>query len=112
MVNDAAKPIPSGAITLDGALLLASCLYIALLALTCLLPNPWVRGVLAASTSATAVYTPLVKRVVVLKNVVVAATVAAAPLAGALAVAPAAPLAGLRAVLLPCTFVFLMIWLR
>eukprot|EP00887_Chlorella_sp_A99_P000170 scaffold13.g170.t1 len=111
-LNDASKPIPSGAVTPDGALLLASCMYVALLAGACLLPSPGLRLVIAASAAATLAYTPLLKRVLLLKNLTVAATVAAAPLAGALAVGAAPTAAGLAPVLLPSTYVFLMIWLR
>jgi 4-hydroxybenzoate polyprenyltransferase len=38
-VNDASKPIPSGLITPDRALLVSASAYICLLALTCVVPN-------------------------------------------------------------------------
>ena len=38
-LNDATKPIPSGLIAPDRALLVAALLYICLLALTCMVPN-------------------------------------------------------------------------
>lgn len=42
-VNDASKPIPSGLITPDRALLVSTLVYICLLALTCVVPNTGLR---------------------------------------------------------------------
>ena len=83
----------SGQVTPDGALLLASLIYIAVLCLACLLPSPALRGIVAASSAITVAYTPILKRVTALKNLAVAFIIAASPLSGALAVAvPPSPL--------------------
>jgi len=80
------KPIPSGRVPPDGAVLFAACAYVAALATACLLEPPALRAVVALSSTVTMLYTPLFKRVPLVKNLTVAAVVALAPLAGALAV--------------------------
>jgi 4-hydroxybenzoate polyprenyltransferase len=69
-----------------------------------------VRLIIAASAAATVLYTPLLKRHTLVKNLAVASTIAAAPLAGALAAGAAGP--GLRTVLGPSAFLFLGIMQR
>lgn len=85
-----ANPTPetcSGQVTPDGALLLASLIYIAVLCLACLLPSPALRCIIAASSAITVAYTPLLKRITAIKNAAVAFIIAASPLTGALAAA-------------------------
>lgn len=109
-VNDASKPIPSGRIAPDQALLAACLLYIALLALACAVPNAGVRLIIALSSALTVLYTPVFKKQTLVKNCVVATTIAAAPLAGALAAGAGGP--GLHAVLGPSAFLWLGIMHR
>ncbi|KAL4442686.1 hypothetical protein ABPG77_006680 [Micractinium sp. CCAP 211/92] len=109
-MNDSTKPIPSGRIAPDRALLAACLLYIGLLALACLVPNTGVRLIVAVSSAATVLYTPFFKKQTLVKNCVVATTIAAAPLAGALAAGAAGP--GLHAVLAPSAFLWLGIMHR
>lgn len=85
-VNRPDKPIPSGRVPPDGAVLLAACVYIGVLAMACLLDPLALRAVIAFSATATMLYTPFLKRVPVVKNLTVAAVIALAPIAGALAV--------------------------
>lgn len=68
------------------------------------------RLLIAGSSALTVLYTPLFKRQTFVKNCVVAATIAAAPLGGALAAGAAGP--ALRAVAAPCLFLFLGIMHR
>ncbi|PRW20525.1 pyruvate carboxylase isoform A [Chlorella sorokiniana] len=110
-VNDPQKPVPSGLIPRDRALLVAALLYIGLLALACLVPNAGVRLIVALSSALTVLYTPVLKKQTLVKNCVVACVIAAAPLAGALA-AGAGGGPGLRAVLAPCAFLWLGIMFR
>lgn len=77
----------SGKVTPDGALLLASLIYIAVLCLACLLPSPALRCIVAASSAITVAYTPILKRITLVKNLAVAFIIAASPLSGALAAA-------------------------
>lgn len=106
------KPLPSGAFSIDFPLLLACTIYTVLLSLVCLIPVPAVRVAIAASVLTTLAYTPLLKRVVLLKNASVAATVAAAPLAGALAAGAGASWGGLGRVLPASLFMGAMICSR
>jgi geranylgeranylglycerol-phosphate geranylgeranyltransferase len=108
-LNRPDKPIPSGRVPADGAVLLAACLYIAVLAAACFLDPLALRAVIAFSSTVTMLYTPFLKKVPVVKNVTVAAVIALAPIAGALAVSGggaggAVAAAGAEAVrrLLPC----------
>jgi hypothetical protein len=104
--NQPAKPLPSGLVTPEQALLAAFAGYSTALVMALLVADARVRAVVAASAVATLVYTPLAKPVFLLKNATVAVVVAAAPLAGAFAAGGAG--AGLRAALLPpCAFLFL-----
>eukprot|EP00879_Flechtneria_rotunda_P001584 GHRR01001743.1.p1 GENE.GHRR01001743.1~~GHRR01001743.1.p1 ORF type:complete len:404 (+),score=95.94 GHRR01001743.1:144-1355(+) len=79
------KPLPSGAIAPDAALLLSSLLYCACLIAACLMEPTRLRSIVAFSAAATLLYTPLFKKVTAVKNVTVAVVIALAPLAGALA---------------------------
>jgi geranylgeranylglycerol-phosphate geranylgeranyltransferase len=108
-VNRPDKPIPSGRVPADGAVLLAACLYIAVLAAACLMDPYALRAVIAFSSTVTMLYTPVLKKLPVVKNLTVAAVIALAPIAGALAVSGggaggAVAAAGAEAVrrLLPC----------
>ncbi|KAK9814843.1 hypothetical protein WJX72_012464 [[Myrmecia] bisecta] len=109
-VNSPDKPLPSGTIRPDGALLFASVIYIGVLMAACLMEPPLLRLIVAMSAGATLLYTPLLKRLTCVKNATVAAIIAASPIAGALA-AGASSL-GVRAVIAPCAFVFLAIMYR
>ena len=72
--------------------------------------SPGVRAITAASAAATVLYTPLLKRLPLVKTCTVAAVISAAPLAGALAAGAGA--AGLHAVAPACAFLFLTISCR
>eukprot|EP00878_Enallax_costatus_P013516 GHUV01014131.1.p1 GENE.GHUV01014131.1~~GHUV01014131.1.p1 ORF type:complete len:323 (+),score=89.08 GHUV01014131.1:812-1780(+) len=79
------KPLPSGAITPDAALLLSSLIYCCCLIAACLMEPSRLRSIVAFSAAATLLYTPLFKRLTAIKNATVASVIALAPLAGALA---------------------------
>lgn len=83
--NAAAQPLPSGVIQPDFALLLSLSLYAGVLISACLLEPRTVRIIVAWSAALTLLYTPLLKRMTGVKNIVVAAIIAASPLSGALA---------------------------
>lgn len=110
VINSPQKPLPSGLIEPDRALLFSSALYIAVLIATCFMAQSALRSVIAVSAAATLLYTPLLKQVTGLKNATVAAVIAASPLAGALA-AGAGQL-GVTKLLPLCAFVFLGIMYR
>lgn len=84
-VNAPDKPIPSGTIAPDAALLLSSVIYVAVLAVACLMEPSGLRSIVAYSAGATLLYTPFFKRLTAIKNATVASVIALAPLAGALA---------------------------
>ena len=109
-LNAPTKPLPAGLVSPDAALLLGGGIYAAVLVAACLMAHPGVRLIVAASATATLLYTPLLKRISFVKNATVAATIAAAPLAGALAAG--AGRQGLHAVVMPCAFVFLAVMYR
>lgn len=105
-VNAPHKPLPSGAVAPDGALLFAGALYAAAFSVgACVDPAP-LRWLIAGSAGVTLVYTPVLKRIPLIKTASVAAVIAAAPAAGALA---AAGLAGLPAVTPAVVFAFLAV---
>ncbi|GBF96608.1 geranylgeranylglycerol-phosphate geranylgeranyltransferase [Raphidocelis subcapitata] len=79
------KPLASGAITTDAALLLSSALYCGVLIVACFMEPTQLRSIVALSAAATLLYTPIFKRLTAVKNATVAAVIALAPLAGALA---------------------------
>lgn len=79
------KPLPSGAIAPDAALLLSSVLYCGCLIAACLMEPSRLRSIVAFSAAATLLYTPLFKKLTAIKNATVATVIALAPLAGALA---------------------------
>lgn len=79
------KPLPSGAIAPDAALLLSSVLYCGCLIAACLMEPSRLRSIVAFSAAATLLYTPLFKKLTAVKNATVATVIALAPLAGALA---------------------------
>jgi len=80
-------------------------LYTAILVAACLLDSLSLRSVIAASAGLTILYTPLLKRMTAVKNVVVAAIIAASPLAGALAAGAVGE--RLWTVMTTCVFAFL-----
>jgi len=80
-------------------------MYSAILAAACLMNSMSLRSVIATSAGLTILYTPILKSVTMVKNVVVAAIIAASPLAGALAAGAAGE--QLRGVILTCVFAFL-----
>lgn len=104
------KPLPSGAVTPDVALLLSGGLYFAVLFAACCIDHRPLRFVLAFSAAATLLYTPLFKRLTAVKNATVAAVIALAPVAGALA-AGAGP-EGLQLLAAPTVFAFCGIMYR
>ena len=110
LINAPAKPLPSGLISPEHALFTAAGSYIAVLFTACLLPDAKMRLIVAASAAITLLYSPILKRISLVKNAAVAATIAAAPLAGAIAAGAAG--AHLRATLVPCAFLFLAVCYR
>ena len=66
-------------------------MYTAVLVAACLMDSLPLRSVIALSAGLTILYTPFLKRISVLKNLVVAAVIALSPLAGALAVGAVRP---------------------
>ena len=109
-INTPTKPLPSGAVTPEHAVLVGGSAYIVVLLATSLISDARVRFVIAASAVATLLYTPVLKRISFVKNAAVAGTIAAAPLAGALAAGAAG--ASLRVVTAPCAFLFLAVCYR
>lgn len=102
------KPLPNGSVTPGGALLLAAVGYILVLVGGCLLGDSMLRQVVASSACLTLLYTPLLKRLPLVKNAAVAATIAAAPAAGAVAAAggAAADAVALVRIAPTCAFLF------
>lgn len=85
MKNAPDKPLASGAVKPDAALLLSSALYCSVLIVACFLEPSQLRSIIALSAGATLLYTPVFKKLTAIKNVTVASVIALAPLAGALA---------------------------
>eukprot|EP00951_Prasinocladus_malaysianus_P005085 scaffold36193_cov49-Prasinocladus_malaysianus.AAC.2 len=85
-VNAPTKPLVSGEVSPNAVLLTSLYMYSAILAAACLMDSLTLRTVIAVSAGLTILYTPFLKRVTAVKNLVVAAIIAASPLAGALAV--------------------------
>lgn len=79
------KPLPSGAVAPDIALLLSSVIYCSVLIVACLLEPSMLRNIIAFSAAATLLYTPVFKKLTAVKNATVATVIALAPVAGALA---------------------------
>ncbi len=77
------KPLPSGRVKPDVALLFSSAIYCAVLIGACFMDNAAQRAIVAYSAAATLLYTPLFKRLTAVKNAAVASVVALAPIAGA-----------------------------
>ncbi len=59
------KPLPSGAVAVDKALLLSSMIYVGILMVACLMEQTQLRLVLAFSAAITLAYTPVLKRMTV-----------------------------------------------
>lgn len=83
--NAPTKPLPSGAVAPDVALLLSSIIYCAVLITACLMEPSGLRSIIAFSAAVTLLYTPVFKKLTAIKNATVATVIALAPLAGALA---------------------------
>lgn len=86
VINNPEKPLPAGMIPPDHVIGAGLGCYVLVLLMTALLQDFRLRFVLAVSTVLTLAYTPVFKRLGLLKNVVVGGVVASAPIAGALAV--------------------------
>ena len=84
-VNAPGKPLPAGVVPPDGALLFGGSIYFVVLIGAAFLENALLRVTVAGSTALTLAYTPILKRIPLVKNAAVAAVIAAAPAAGALA---------------------------
>jgi 4-hydroxybenzoate polyprenyltransferase len=110
LVNAPAKPLPSGRTSPEHALFFAASSYILVLLAACLLPDAKMRLIVAASVAITLLYSPILKRISLVKNAAVAATIAAAPLTGALAAGAAG--SHLHATLVPCGFLFMAVCYR
>lgn len=104
-INDPQKPLPLGLLSPQRALLTGGGVYMAVLMTACFLSQMPLRILIVASAVLTLIYTPVLKKMSVLKNAVVALTVALAPLAGALAAS--ADGHGIHAIIKPCIFAFL-----
>ena len=74
-----------GIVTPDGAVLLASLIYIGVLVLACILDSALLRLSIALASVATLLYTPVLKRIPGVKNLTVAFVIAASPFCGAMA---------------------------
>ena len=85
-VNAPTKPLPSGQITVDGALLFGGFLYLSTLVAAAWLEPRELRLLVASSAAVTLAYTPVLKKIPLVKTVAVAGVVALSPAAGALAV--------------------------
>eukprot|EP00210_Caulerpa_lentillifera_P008218 g7846.t1 len=84
-VNEPTKPLPSGVIRPDYALLITLVLYVGVLVVGCVMEPPLLRGIIAFSVASTLIYTPLLKSLTLIKNFFVASVIALSPLSGALA---------------------------
>lgn len=76
------KPLPSGRVKPDMALLFSSGIYMSVLIAACFMESPQLRSIVAFSAGATLLYTPLFKKLTAIKNATVASVVALAPIAG------------------------------
>lgn len=85
-VNAPHKPLPSGRVPPDGALLFGGGLYLTTLVGAAWMEPAALRFLVAGSAGVTLVYTPVLKRIPGLKTASVAAVIAAAPAAGAIAI--------------------------
>lgn len=85
-INSPDKPLPSGLIRPDIAILLTLMLYVAVLVAGCVMEPPALRMIVAASVTSTLFYTPVLKKLTLIKNLAVAFVIAAAPVSGALGV--------------------------
>lgn len=84
-INEPTKPLPSGLIRPDFALLITLVLYVAVLVAGCIMEPALLRWIIAFSAASTLIYTPLLKSLTLIKNFVVASVIALSPLSGALA---------------------------
>lgn len=80
-----------GLVTPDGAVLLASTIYIAVLVIACTLEVSLLRWTAAAAATATLLYTPVLKGIMGVKNLTVAFIIAASPFCGAIATGTVRP---------------------
>lgn len=83
--NSPNKPIPSGSVSPDAAVLFSSVVYSAVLCCACFMDFPSLRAIVSVSAGVTMLYTPFFKKVTTLKNATVAVIIALAPVSGALA---------------------------
>ena len=84
-INAPTKPLPSGLVTVDGALLFGGFLYLATLVAAAWLEPRELRLLVASSAAVTLAYTPVLKKIALAKTAAVAGVVALSPAAGALA---------------------------
>ena len=85
-INAPSKPLPSGQITVDGALLFGGSFYLSTLVAAAWLEPRELRLMVACSAAVTLAYTPVLKKIALVKTGAVAGVVALSPAAGALAV--------------------------
>lgn len=104
--NKPHKPLPSGLVSPDVAVLGSALIYVVVLCAACALGSPALRAIVSLSSGATLLYTPLLKWVLGAKNLAVAAVVGLAPLSGALAAAAGAGSADVMRALPPALFAF------
>ena len=85
-INAPNKPLPSGLVSADGALLFGGFLYSATLVAAAWLEPRELRLLVASSAAVTLAYTPIFKKIALLKTAAVAGVISLSPAAGALAV--------------------------
>ena len=84
-INAPSKPLPSGQVTVDGALLFGGFLYLSTLVAAAWLEPKELRLLVACSAAVTLAYTPVLKKIALAKTAAVAGVISLSPLAGALA---------------------------
>ena len=84
-INAPTKPLPSGQVSVDGALVFAGSLYLSTLVAAAWLEPRELRLLVASSAAVTLAYTPVLKKIALAKTAAVAGVIALSPAAGALA---------------------------
>lgn len=105
-INAPTKPLPSGLVSIDGALLFGGALYLATLVAAAWLEPRELRLLVASSAAVTLAYTPVFKKIALAKTAAVAGVVALSPAAGALAATNSSSTAALAAVAPACLLAF------
>lgn len=109
-INTPDKPLPAGTITPDLAVLYSSIVYMIVLIAACTMETGALRMLVAASAGVTMLYTPVLKRMTGVKNMVVAFVIASALVGGGLAAGMDPE--GIKRIVAPTCFVFCGIMYR